>query len=297
MRRQGPAPTDAQPPCHGVPAALRPLALGLCASSTDGRAAGEDAASVEALMRELRASVASAMGTDFCYADLILPSGLHALAYQARIARDALASIGLVQPVDSVRDAGMGALRANGLGGDLRRDDNPPALILVVNYSHHHHHHDLTAQLFWRSTEGFVTPVREEHSFGGGLEAAREVLRAVVEPPFGDDPTYGDSGDPLPAEISHLVLHGDAATTVRDPAPQAPATAFEKLAAGVLSQRLLAAAVASDPVFGSAVFFAELAYDRVNDMAFGRKPAFGCCLWSRWHSCWEYRQIVHVCPI
>ncbi|SPO01669.1 uncharacterized protein DNG_04342 [Cephalotrichum gorgonifer] len=284
MRREAAPVSTTIPFCDYIPSALGPLALGMCACPVR-----EDTASVEALMRELRASVASSMGTDFCYADLVLPSRLQAPPYQKEVIVKALKNIGLVQPSEITRDAGLAAIYANGLGGSFD-GGVPPGLVLVVGYSHS----GLSAQLFWRSPDGLVLSVREDHSLGRGphtderapsrTAGLREVLQAVAEPPFGDDPTYVDGGDPLPTEIAHLVLHGDA---VND-------TAFREILRDALGPRLAEAAVARDPVFASAAFYAGWAYNQINDMAFGKEPAFGCCWGSRWHNCWEYRQVVYV---
>lgn len=287
MRREGTLISTAMPLCDYIPSALRPLALGMCACLVR-----EDTVSVETLLRELRASVASSMGTDFCYADLVLPSRLQAPSYQKNVVENALKNIGLVQPSDLIRDAGLGAIYANRLGGSFG-DNAPPGLILVVGHSHS----GLDAQLFWRGPDGFVPSVREDHSLGRGPRTGerapnraaelKEVLRAVAEPPFGDNPTYVGEGDPLPTEIAHLVLHGDAVNDSK----------FREVLRDALGPRLVEAAAARDPVFASVAFYARWAYDRINDMAFGKEPAFGCCWGSRWHNCWEYRQVVHVDPI
>lgn len=287
MRREAALISTAMPFCDFIPPALRPLALGMCVCPIR-----EDTVSVEALLRELRASVASSMGTDFCYADLVLSSRLQAPSYQRQVTENALKNIGLVQPSELTGDAGLGAIYANGLGGSFD-GAVPPGLILIAGYSHS----GLGVQLFWRGPDGFVVSVREDHSLERGpltherapnkTTELREVLRAVTEPPFGNDPTYVGEGDPLPKEIAHLVLHGDA---IDD-------SAFREALRDALGPRLVEAAAARDPVFASAASYARHAYDRINDMAFGKEPAFGCCWGSRWHNCWEYRQVVHVDPI
>ena len=232
------------------------------------------------------------MGTEFCYADLVLQSRLQAPRYQKEVVESALRNIGLVQPSEHTQDAGLGAIYANGLGGSLD-GDVPPGLVLTVGYSHS----GLDAQLFWRSPDGLVSSVREDHSLGRGPRTGervpdrttelKEVLRAVAEPPFGDDPTYVGEGDPLPTDIAHLVLHGDA---VDD-------KLFQEVLNDALGPRLVGAAAARDPVFASASLYARRAYDQINNAAFGKEPAFGCCGGSRWHNSWEYRQVVHICPI
>lgn len=69
-----------------------------------------------------------------------------------------------------------------------------------------------------------------------------EVLWAIAEPPFGNDPTDGDEGDPLPTEIAHLVLYGDA---IND-------AAFRDVIRAARGPRLADTAATLDPVFAGA---------------------------------------------
>ena len=258
MRRDAALPPTVRPLCDYVPSTLS-LFLGICKCPV-----GQDTASVEALMRELRASVASIMGTNFCYANLVLWSRSHTSDYQKQVIEQALANIGLKRPIDAMLDDGRGAIATNGFG-EAYEEGLPPILVLAIGYSRH----GLGAQLFLRDVDGSIEWVKEDYHLGADPERAEGLLRAIAEPPFRDDPEYVEWGDPLPTEISQIVLHGDAILTDED--------TFQAVLRDVLGPRLVEAAHAVDPVFASAIFGARHAYEMVNDLAFGREPAFGCC--------------------
>ncbi|CAI4217176.1 unnamed protein product [Parascedosporium putredinis] len=149
--------------CEYIPPALRSLALGRCNSEADG-----DLAGAEALMRELRASVASVMGTNFCYASMTSRNIFEAQGVPKSILEKALQNIGLVQ--GNMIDAGRGALAFNGLD-TYPETGLPPALVLVVDHSDY----GTSSQVFWRDEE-----VLHGDAIGDG--AFRDVLRAVVGP-------------------------------------------------------------------------------------------------------------------
>ncbi|MBE3041097.1 hypothetical protein IMZ48_00615 [Candidatus Bathyarchaeota archaeon] len=276
MRRDAALPPTARPLCDYIPPTLGTL-LGICTCPV-----GEDTASVEAVMRELRASVASSMGTNFCHANLVLWSRDHATDYQKQVIQQALTNIGLIQPTDGVLDGGSGAVHTNGVGSAYERT-LLRILVLAVDYSRY----GLGAQLFWQDADGVVEWVRGDHRLGAGPEEAAELLRAIAAPPFGDDPTYVGWSDPTPTEISKLVLYGDAILDYND--------VFQAALGDVLGPRLVEDALAVDPVFAGTTWGARYAYERVNNWAFNRDPAFGCCWWSKWHNCWEYRPVVNGC--
>lgn len=93
------------------------------------------------------------------------------------------------------------------------------------------------------------------------------MLQVIAKPTFSNDLTYMGKGDLLPKEIVHLILYSNAIDT----------SVFCKALRDALGPCLIEAAVARDLVFASAAFYARYAYDQINDLAFGKEPAFRYC--------------------
>ncbi|KAH8734580.1 hypothetical protein BGZ61DRAFT_473304 [Ilyonectria robusta] len=159
---------------------------------------------VKALLTEFKAVVEAVLGTQICFAELVIPDLRQ--SYQRRVIEEALVAVGLRQML-STSDAPKAALYANDIEHPVVDDEQ---VVLVVGYSKSH----LNLALFL-DDEGLVESIRQDYQQGLGAddEPRQEhwpdvvvALNQISSPPLGNSET----GSSLPRNIEKLVLYGDA---------------------------------------------------------------------------------------
>ncbi|KAF6832945.1 chlorogenic acid esterase precursor [Colletotrichum plurivorum] len=220
------------------------------------------------LVQSLQSTVTSYLGTNFCFASVVLP--VKSWEYQKDVIKKAVTANGL-RLTHRVLDASILAVMAN----DIDSSDDPDIdsqAVLSVDYSGS----ALNLVLFAEDL-GVVDDIRrnyapnlgaEHRGEHGHLEAVRAAVTAIAEGPFGKDLMNNKITD----DIRHVVLHGDAVT---DPA-------FLDALRAVVGPALMEKAHALSPVFASAVGAARVSHERMADFDFDQfeQAAFGC----RWRS-------------
>lgn len=159
---------------------------------------------VKALLIEFKAIVEVVLGTQICFAELVIPDPHQ--NYQRRVIEEALVAVGLRQMIGT-SDAPKAALYANDIKHPVVDDEQ---VVLVVGYSKSH----LNLALFL-DDEGLVESIRQDYqqSLGADDEPRQEhwsdvvvALNQISALSFGNS----ELGSSPPWNIEKLVLYGDA---------------------------------------------------------------------------------------
>ena len=271
-----------------------------------------DFSATQSLLRSLQSSVASYLGTSFCFADVVVPDTTQ-FQSQAAVITKALESIGLRQTNQRSSSTGISdgpqlALseaisylycpKHNGLVSSNNHDDDespPPQgdeeedrtsrTVLTVDYSAS----GLSAVVFNEDT-GILDVKRRLYDQGLGAAApnmdrdywkkVEEALTKLVTPPPHQS---GEEEDPS-SIIQRVVLYGDAilaSPVFLDLLRRILGSAGSEpdLVDGALG---CIAEADSDPASLPAVGMARASYGRMDTIDFDRynKAAFGCRFWS-----------------
>ncbi|KAK2760147.1 hypothetical protein CKAH01_16550 [Colletotrichum kahawae] len=238
---------------------LQPLGLAICKRDPDFD-------SCQDLLRSLQSSVASYLGTTFCYAGVVVPD--QTWQYQDYIINKAIKSIGL-RLTHRVSSAALLVMWANHINNPDRPHDETQA-VLSVDYSES----GLNVYLFGED-QGVADLLRQvyDQQLGadrrerpGHLQAVEALLTEVTNPPLGRD-FWGHS---MPDKIQRVVLYGDA---VMD-------GGFLDTLKAVVGVDMVDNTHSFKPVFAAAIGMATSSFERVNSLDFNVEPAFGC----RWRS-------------
>jgi len=221
-----------------------------------------DFVSTQALLRSLQYSVASYLGTSFCFTGIGIPD--QTWQYQNDIIQKAIKSIGLRQTPRMVLVANhLDNSKTSGCRSEI--PDGRTRAILSIDYSVS----GLNVVLF-SEDDGIVDIMRRiynqhlgaGHRGHGHLESVKAALMEVTKPPLGRD----FMGTLLTDDIQDLVLYGDA---VMD-------AGFLDILRAVIGSDLVEKASALEPVFAAAMGMAITSYQEMDWMYFNTKPAFGC---------------------
>ncbi|KAF4422552.1 hypothetical protein CFRS1_v001271 [Colletotrichum fructicola] len=178
---------------------LQPLGLAICERDPDFD-------SCQGLLRSLQSSVASYLGTTFCYAGVVIPD--QTWQYQGHIINKAFNSVGLrlTHRVSSAARLVLWAHHINNPGTPRYETQ----AVLAVDYSDS----GVNVNLF-ADDEGVADILRQvyDQQLGadrreqpGHLQAIKAVLTEVTKLPLG----YDLYGHPMPDRIQRVVLYGDA---------------------------------------------------------------------------------------
>ncbi|KAF4819089.1 hypothetical protein CGCSCA5_v004571 [Colletotrichum siamense] len=238
---------------------LQPLGLSICERDPDFD-------SCQGLLRSLQSSVASYLGTTFCYAGVVVPD--QTWQYQDYIINKAIKSVGL-RLTHRVLSAAKLVMWANHINNPGTPHYQTQA-VLSVDYSDS----GLNVNLF-ADDEGVADVLRQvyDQQLGadrreqpGHLQAVKDLLTEVTKAPLGHD-LYGH---PMPDKIQRIVLYGD---TVMD-------GGFLDILKAVVGEDVVNNAHSFEPVFAAAVGMATSSFESMNWLDFNVEPAFGC----RWRS-------------
>ena len=137
-------------------------------------------------------------------------------------------------------------------------------------------HHNITAAnvafVQYSATNGFPSDLRQH--------AVRKALEEITKPPFEELPWGGE----LPQHISVLVLYGDS-TDSGD---------FREDLTAVLGKGLASRRLSRPAAYAPALGAALQAFATINDMSFGKKSAFGCCLRTWGLGCPSHNQRIDI---
>ncbi|EQB56317.1 hypothetical protein CGLO_03669 [Colletotrichum gloeosporioides Cg-14] len=238
---------------------LQPFGLAICERDPDFD-------SCQGLLRSLQSSVASYLGTTFCYAGVVVPD--QTWQYQDYIINKAIKSVGL-RLTHRVLSAAKLVMWANRINNPSTPRYETQA-VLSVDYSDS----GLNVNLF-ADDEGVADVLRQvyDQQLGadrreqpGHLQAVKALLTEVTKLPLGYD-LYGHQ---MPDKIQRVVLYGDA---VMD-------GGFLDMLKAVVGVDVVDNAQSFAPVFTAAIGMATSAFERENWLDFNVEPAFGC----RWRS-------------
>ncbi|KAH0437133.1 hypothetical protein CcaCcLH18_04001 [Colletotrichum camelliae] len=238
---------------------LQPLGLAICERDPDFD-------SCQGLLRSLHSSVASYLGTTFCYAGVVVPD--QTWHYQDYIINKAIKSVGL-RLTHRVLSAPLLVMWANHINNPGKPHDETQA-VLSVDYSES----GLTVNLFGED-QGIADLLRQVYDQQlsadrreqpGHLQAVEALLTDVTKPPLGHD-SYGNL---MPDKIQRVMLYGDA---VKD-------KGFLDTLKVVVGVDVVDNAHSFEPVFVAAIGMATSSFERMNWLDFDVEPAFGC----RWRS-------------
>ena len=240
-----------------------------------------DVSGTKTLLRQLRASVESHLGTGVCFTGVGLPDYLQAEGYLREVVEQALESIGLRQ-VGLTYEVSTSVTQVN--FGQRENKDSHPRVILTVDYSQYglmlrlYELDNLRlldeARLIYNLTLGASNSRQSQH-----WESIRAALEEISRGPF------GRPMDELPDRVERLVLHGDS---TQDPE-------LRGILEDVLGSELMAVVEEFEPVFSGAMGIARNVQDKVNwgPWVYDEKPVGWCCWHSKYHNCrgdnWEDR--------
>ncbi|KAJ5016859.1 hypothetical protein K4K57_010480 [Colletotrichum sp. SAR 10_99] len=211
---------------------LQPLGLSICERDPDFE-------SCQGLLRSLQSSVASYLGTTFCYAGVVVPD--QTWQYQDYIINKAIKSVGL-RLTHRVLSAAKLVMWANHINNPGTPHYQTQA-VLSVDYSDS----GLNVNLF-ADDEGVADVLRQvyDQQLGadrreepGHLQAVKDLLTEATEAPLGHD-LYGH---PMPHKIQRVVFYGDAVMDGR----------FLDILKAVVGEDVVNNAHSFEPVFAAAV--------------------------------------------
>jgi hypothetical protein len=257
MRKEAPS-SPQNSLCDALPPSLQQVTLGLCSRQPDSVGA-------VSLLRALKYSVESYLGTTFCFADVVVPD--LSRIYQIGVIEKAIKAVGLRQTLETL-NAGKLALIANHVSksGDSGASEQ---VVLSIDYSRS----GLNTILFC-DDNGIIDALRQVYSphlgagnsLPGHLKGVKTALEKFLQPPFGDSPT----GQKLPDHIDQLVLYGDRWSDKQ----------FSEILLELLGRDLVEKSHVFDPVFASADGMALASHECMDNIDFNIKSAMGC----RWRS-------------
>lgn len=246
--------------CEALPSSLWLFQRTLCPRNPDLDA-------VQSLMKALQLSVASRLGTTFCFAEIILPDP-HNQAYQRQMVDAALANLELKRSFPILNAATM-AVAASALGRPA--DPNLGArVVLAVDHSTY----GLNVALM-TDKDGIIVTLRQQHDISLTADEAvvprrwetlESIVPEVTQPPFGKSIL----NRPRPGRIQKLVVYGDMADM-----PTLSASLRK-----IIGRDATDNASRFEPLFASAISAARNSYDIMRDLHFTERP-------SRWCGCWS----------
>lgn len=244
--------------CDRLPPSLQQVTLGLCSKPPD-------ITSTLSLLRALKYSIESYLGTTFCFVDVVVPDLRQ--TYQISVIETTIRAIHLRQTLETL-NAGKLALLANRVSKESG-SDAAEQVVLAIDYSRS----GLNTMIFC-DDNGIIDALRQvysphlgaENPLPGNLKGVKTALKKFIQPPFGTSPM----GQKLPDHIDRLVLYGDRCSDKQ----------FSGMLVEILGKDLVEKSYLSNPVFVSADGMALASYEHMDDIDFNIKPAFGC----RWRS-------------